>query len=243
MSFSPRVNNKSSLLMKKRSTPIATLFRSCSPSSYRMSELSREERQEHAIKAHRHRVRSVSPANQRRQARASVTLRGSTIAKSYLSTTGGKLYPESVVESILAEGKVSDVLYSSRNKSRQNASVINQERKGVPVPCDHDYEVSSDGGKIFEPRMMSKESKRINARNETPFEDRMLKSMDEHRIKVKVNKAAGRDTPGPGQYSNTEECNRCCPLPRSCTPQKQAMRAKSPGASAYSFGRARRELL
>lgn len=236
--------------MKNRSSTISSIFRSCSPSSYRLSDISFEERQQHAAKAHQHRVRSMSPAMQRRQARESVTLRGSTLSKSYLSSKGGKMYPEAVISSILAEGKVSDVLCSSRNKSMQNATIINQERKRLS--CNN--ETLSDGGKMFEPRMVSKESKRINSRDETTFEDRMLKSMDEYRIKVKVNKDAAAVTPGPGQYSNTQECNRCCPLPRGRKrggnggsgrdgSDSQDMRSKSPGAGSYSFSRARRELI
>lgn len=233
--------------MKKRSTSISSLFRSCSPSSYRLSDISFEERQQHAAQAHQHRVRSVSPAMQRSRARESVTLRGSGISKSYLSSKGGKLYPEAVVASILADGKVSDVLCSSRKKSMKNALVINQERKRVS--CE--TETLSDGGKMFEPRMVSKESRRINSRDETPFEDRMLKSMDEYRVKVKVNREAAAVTPGPGQYNNTTDSNRCCPLRSRFSTSSSvnsdtgssAMRSKSPGSSAYSFGRARRTLL
>jgi hypothetical protein len=238
MTFSPQINKNSSSLMEKRSTSITNIFRSCSPSSYNVSDISLQERQQNAAAAHRHRVRSVSPAIQRRQARESVTLRGSSISKSYLNSTGGKMYPEMVISSILAEGKVSDVLYSSRSKSFKQANEINQERK--KVSCT--YESLSDGGKMFEPRMISNESKRINSRIETSFEDRMMKSMDEYRIKQKVNKAASHVTPGPGQYSNTEESNRCCPLPRSATPDKQAYRSKSPGQKSFSFGRAQRNI-
>jgi hypothetical protein len=227
--------------MAKRSTSITNLFRSCSPSSYRMSEISKEDRQRHAAEAHRNRVRSMSPANLKERARESVSLRGSTISKSYLSTKGGKMYPEKVVESILAEGKVNDVLCSSRSRSRQNADSIIQHRKNAP---SYSAEILSDGGKMYETRNVSKESKRINSRNETSFEDRMLKSMDEYRIKVKINRESSNDvTPGPGQYANVVESNRCCPLPKSSTPDKQGLRSKVRGSKSYSFGRTRRELL
>jgi len=241
LSFSPRINQKSAAIMSKRSTSISNLFRSCSPSSYRMSDISREERQRHAIDSHRHRVRSMSPGNVKQRARDSVSLRGCTISKSYLSTKGGKMYPEAAISSILAEGKVTDVLSSSRSRSKQNSSAIIESRKHPP---SYSAEVLSDGGKMYETRSSSKESKRINDRNEASFEDRMLKSMDEYRLKVKVNRDTSNEvTPGPGQYANTNESNRCCPLPKSSTADKQSVRGKIPGASAFTFGRTRRELL
>jgi hypothetical protein len=153
------------------------------------------------------------------------------------------MYPESVVSSILAEGKVTDALRVSRGRSKENASIIIEERKSLPF-ASHRSDILSDGGKMYTPRMISKESKRINSRDESTFEDRMLKSMDEYRIKVKINRDPSKDvTPGPGQYSNIEESNRCCPLPKSVAPDKQIMRSKSPGAKSFSFTRTRRQLI
>ena len=202
-----------------------------------MSDVSFEERQQHAVNSHRHRIRSVSPATVKRRARESASLRGCTISKSYLSSKGGKIYPQAVVESILASGKVSNVLLSSHQKSLKKAAEICERRKEAPSG----YEVLSDGIMAFEPRVNTKESEKINSRMDTTFEDRMLKSMDEYRIKVKVNRENADITPGPGQYSSVDESNRCCPLPKSATSDMQYIRSKVRGANAYTFGRSKRE--